>query len=156
MKKFTCLFLSMIILVGILSITPSLADEKRNGEIYKTLDYNDILRNPMSNWGVNYIVEGIVLQRFSEEKAAAFHKYPYICFRIATKGKSENTVVCKIESSLENTFGIASIIEGDKVRIYCDCLGKTNYTTVLGSKISTPIFEIDSYEDIEIIDPKAK
>ena len=153
MKKATCLFLTLVMISSIICVFPALADEERDGVTYKTLDYNDILRNPMSNWGVKYIVEGTVLQRFNEENKLT-PKYPYICFRIATKGENDNTVVCRIASTLDNTFGVSGIIEGDKVRIYCSCDGKKNYTTVLGSQISTPIFKISSYEDIEIIEPK--
>lgn len=153
MKKATCLTIVVLMLIGIIGTIPAYADEKRNGETYKKLNYNDILRNPMSNWGVNYVVEGIVLQRFNEENKRQ-PNYPYICFRIATKGKTGNSVVCRIASTLENTFGVSSIIEGDKVKVYCSCDGKKNYTTVLGAAVSTPIFKIYSYEDIYVTVPK--
>ncbi len=152
MKKAICLILILVIVSSIICVIPVLADEKRDGVTYKTLNYNDILRNPMSNWGVLYVIEGEVLQIFyAQEKGAP--SGTWLCLRIATKGKTDNVVVCRIDNTFENSLALTSIIEGDKVKVYGNCRGKKNFTTTLGGKVSLPIFNFNA-DDIEVIEPK--
>ena len=152
MKKAICAILALLMIGSIIGIVPAFADETRDGVTYKKLDYNDILRNPMSNWGVLYVVEGEVLQIFrADEKGAP--SGTWLCFRIATKGKADNVVICRIDNNFVNALAVSSIIEGDKVKVYCNCRGKKNFSTVLGGEVSLPIFNFDS-DDIEVTEQK--
>ena len=153
MKKVVCACLVLLMALNIVGLSPALADKKKDGVTYKTLDYNDILRNPMSNWGVKYYIEGTVLQIFRMENKIG-PSDTYLCFKIATKNGYDNAVVCRIDNSFINAISLSNIIEGDKVAVYCSCDGKTNFTTVIGSKVSLPIFKFYEPEDIQIIKQK--
>lgn len=122
------------------------------GETYKTLNYNEVRRHPMENWFVKYIITGTIVQIFRVQKTFQADNDPvsqYLCFAIATKGSSQNIVVCRIDNSVENALVLSEFIEGDKVKIYCTCQGSTHFDTVGGGSVSYPIFNV--YESSDII-----
>ena len=153
MKKAICILLVVFTFFEVFSFSSALADVKRNGIKYKTLNYNYVMRYPMSNWGVKYVIKGKVLQIFRAENKLG-PSDTYLCFRIATKGDYDNVVVCRIDNSFFNALALSKIIEGDKVTVYCSCDGRTNFKTILGRTVSLPIFKISDPDDIKITNPK--
>ena len=110
------------------------ADDAPKAQVYVSLDYTAVARDPDTYEGSLVKFSGKIVQVMENDDVAVF--------RIATKNGYDDVVYCTYTKP-EN---YKRFLEDDKVNIWGTCTGVYTYETVMGNDITIPACQIDRIE----------